>query len=412
MKKQKLILVLSGGGAKGAFQIGALKYIFENGLNIGKKHIPGHEVKFDYIAGISAGSLNAVMVAMNKFPELVKLWEEEIAGHPERIWTSDFVEVLNGKLQARKGALQKFLPKVKLKNFFRLFTKKGRSKLGKEVIDKIVDIEAFASNEPLQQRLEELIDLKEIKDTLLRVGYVSLDTGEYHTVRHSDFKDSQQLSKAVLASAAMPVIWKPVDNVASKDENGNLRKHHNLVDGGIRNVSPLGDIIKDINERNESDTDYFVVIINNHSGALEAKKRPKQNFLNVAYRALVDITLNEIFINDIREFTRINDLVLAFEKAQKDALLGCDFDFTNPRNGKKYRKFYYEIIQPEGFIGTTLDFSKEQITSRLEKGYEEAKKAFNPNINNSLETLSSSSKAVAAMDNPHSFLRYNEGIVV
>lgn len=404
MKKQKFILVLSGGGAKGAFQIGALDYIFKNGFKVGGRHIPGNRVKFDYIAGISAGSLNAVMVAMNKFPELVDLWTNKIAGHPEQIWTSKFVEVLDGKLQAKKGALQKFLPEVKLKNFFRLFSKKGRSKLGKEVINKIIGIESFASNEPLRQTLEELIDLQKIKNTILRVGYVSLNSGEYHTVKHSDFKDNQQLSKAVLASAAMPVIWKPVDEVKSKDKNGQEQTHHNLVDGGIRNVSPLGDIIKDINERNEPDTDYFVVIINNHNGALEAKSRPKQNFLNIAYRALVDITLNEIFINDIREFTRINDLVLAFEKAQEGEER-CDFNFTNPRNNKKYRKFYYEIIQPEGFIGTTLDFSKEQIDARFEKGYIEAAKVFS----NTLPRPSSrEKKELANLDNPHSFQHYAE----
>lgn len=406
MKKKKLILVLSGGGAKGAFQIGALDYIFKNGFKVGGEYIAGKDVKFDYIAGVSAGGLNAVMVAMNKFPELYKLWSEKIAGHPEQIWTSDFVEVAEGKLQAKKGGLQKFLPKIKLKNIFRLITKKGRAKLGKEVVDKIVDIEAFASNKPLRNILESLIDLKKIKETILRVGYVSLNSGEYHTVKHSDFEDNKEFAKAILASAAMPVIWKPVDKVISKDKNGDLQTHHNLVDGGIRNVSPLGDIIKDINERNEPNTDYFMVIINNHNGALEPTVRPKQNFLNIAYRALVDITLNEIFINDIREFTRINDLVLAFEKAQNKEVSGCDFDFVNPRSNQKYRKFYYEIIQPEGFIGTTLDFSKERIAARVAKGYAEAEKVFNPTTRTTAP--SGPRNSIANLDNPHSFHHYGE----
>lgn len=52
MRQKKYILVLSGGGAKGAFQAGALKYIFEHGFYHGQEHINGDAVHFDYIAGV------------------------------------------------------------------------------------------------------------------------------------------------------------------------------------------------------------------------------------------------------------------------------------------------------------------------------------------------------------------------
>ena len=151
------------------------------------------------------------------------------------------------------------------------------------------------------------------------------------------------------------------------------------MDGGIRNVSPLGDIIKDINANDEPNTEYFVVIINNHTGVLQPFHKEKQNFLNVAYRSLVDITLNEIFINDIREFTRINSLVHQIDMAKVAGELNA-FTLKNPKNKQVFRKFYYEIIQPDRPIGTTLDFSKEQITDRIAHGYERAEKVFGSSV--------------------------------
>ncbi|MEL6652375.1 MAG: patatin-like phospholipase family protein [Bacteroidota bacterium] len=64
----KRALVLSGGGANGAFQYGALKYIEEEI----KPTIPNFN--YDVIAGVSVGAINAVMVAMHKFYGLDKIW--------------------------------------------------------------------------------------------------------------------------------------------------------------------------------------------------------------------------------------------------------------------------------------------------------------------------------------------------
>jgi len=53
--QKRLGLVLEGGGARGAYQAGVLKALFEAGY------------KFDGVAGTSVGALNGVMVAQNRF---------------------------------------------------------------------------------------------------------------------------------------------------------------------------------------------------------------------------------------------------------------------------------------------------------------------------------------------------------
>lgn len=56
-------LVLEGGGAKGAYQIGAWKALKEAGI-----HVKG-------IAGTSVGSLNGALIAMDDFEKAERIWE-------------------------------------------------------------------------------------------------------------------------------------------------------------------------------------------------------------------------------------------------------------------------------------------------------------------------------------------------
>lgn len=55
-------LVLEGGGAKGAFHVGALKALFEKGYS------------FDGVMGTSIGAINGAMVAQGDFDLLYELW--------------------------------------------------------------------------------------------------------------------------------------------------------------------------------------------------------------------------------------------------------------------------------------------------------------------------------------------------
>ena len=138
----------------------------------------------------------------------------------------------------------------------------------------------------------------------LRIGAVSLVSGEY--VQFT--KDSPALTEAILASTIMPVIWSPLD----VDE-----QHPAMVDGGVRNITPLGDVLA-------LDPDELVVI--NCTPQQPARlDEPPANVLQIGLRTL-DLMLNEIFVNDLREFQRINALV----KQAEDK----DVELTHPRSGR------------------------------------------------------------------------------
>ncbi len=61
-------LVLEGGGARGAYEIGAVRAFLENGY------------EFDGIAGTSIGSINGAMIAQGDFEKAVSLWEKITPG--------------------------------------------------------------------------------------------------------------------------------------------------------------------------------------------------------------------------------------------------------------------------------------------------------------------------------------------
>ena len=145
-------LVLSGGGAKGAFQVGVEKYLREEA---------GYT--WDIVAGVSVGALNGVMIAMERQRRLEAMWRTICQN-----------KVLSGKL-----------------NFW-------------TVLRLLRGASSIYSNDPLAAIVEEEVESGAIvKD--LRIGTVSLKTGRYTIYRGDD----PNIKKAVLASTVVPIIWPP-----------------------------------------------------------------------------------------------------------------------------------------------------------------------------------------------------------
>lgn len=165
---KKTALILSGGGAKGAFQVAAEKYAREE---------KGYT--WDIIAGVSVGALNGAMLAMGKYQRLWEIWNT-ISN--DQVYTGGF-------------------------NIW-------------SIIKLAFGAKSFYGNEPLWRMLQAELNPNLIKVDL-RIGAVSLLSGEYIQFN----KDEPQLAKAVLASTVMPVIWPPLDisNVYTSMVDGGVR---------------------------------------------------------------------------------------------------------------------------------------------------------------------------------------------
>jgi len=164
----KTALVLSGGGAKGAFQVGALDYLIkEKGIN------------FEIICGVSVGALNAAMVAQGDFDLLRKIWLE--IKSEKDIFRQRFFGILSG----------------------------------------LFGVESVYTNRPLWKKIDQCVDPEKIRNSgkEFRVGTVSLQTGEYISV-NQNFPD---LKKWVLASAAIPVTFEPIRLKGEQIIDGGVR---------------------------------------------------------------------------------------------------------------------------------------------------------------------------------------------
>lgn len=286
MPERRATLVLSGGGAKGAFQIGAERVLREE-----------HGFRWERIFGVSVGALNTLLLAQQEYDRLTQLWLT--------IREKDIYRKFSWPVLAFRIAIQRKLG---------LYDDSPMRKL----------IQQYGANRTFR--------------VPAHVGRVSLVSGEYELVPHTapDFLD------AVWQSATMPVIWEAIGDQA-------------YVDGGVRNVTPLGDAL------GHHPTE--IVVIACSPGRSEPAKAPA-NLLDVAKRSLTDITINEILLNDVQEFIRINDLVRQAHEAGLE---------LKKQNGEPYRYCPITVFEPVNPLGDVLDFRQESIRRSLRHGEEVAR---------------------------------------
>lgn len=236
MSKIKTGLVLSGGGAKGAYQVGAIKALAEYGF------------EFDMISGASIGALNgAVLASSGSFSEgaakLEFLWKEICKLNflqPNKGIISPLIQSYFRYLVLLNFGLNigpiKYL--LKIETFYTAAKNKEVSEfLNEDVLDvirsvkKIVfaDEESIFSSEPLKNLVKNSVDIKNLKNGFpffvsvyesegraiqdLLTWLLSEKTGLFET-KNSEFIRVNGLSEdlatdVILASAALPILFSP-----------------------------------------------------------------------------------------------------------------------------------------------------------------------------------------------------------
>jgi NTE family protein len=383
----KFALVLSGGGFKGAFQFGALRMLRSNWHLLDPD---GGHMKFDVVAGVSVGSLNGVLTACNELDALDKLWHN-IGVNVENIYTSDFIDTKNQSDELKvnldfRKIKEKFIPNVDLdidiwKGLGMMVSKSKRKKFMDQLLDKVQadfsanfhKFKAIADNTPLKKRLATLVSKDKIKDSIYKCGFVSLNDGSYYSYRHTAFKSDEDFRNGILASTAMPIVWEPVKNITVV-EDGREHTIGECVDGGIRNVSPLADVIDEINNDDSGD-EYTIIIINCNSGQVDYQEYKDANIAGIALRSLNSIAITEIFNNDISEFLRINDIIDQVRSANPGFAIH-NYDVRDGRTSKVLRPFKAIVIQTDpGILGDPLVANEHLNDIRIRHGEDKAAKA-------------------------------------
>lgn len=179
----KRALVLSGGGAKGAYELGVLqKWMLEDGKD------------YDILCGVSVGALNVAVLSQAPlgkpevaFARLLEMWDRVENRAIWKHWLLPFVGVLWNR--------------------------------------------SVFNSKPLHDWVRKELDLEAIRASKreVRVGAVNVNTEDYRLIGQT----SDNFKEYVYASAAFPFFFKPMQS--DGDE---------WTDGGVRNVTPLGAAIR------------------------------------------------------------------------------------------------------------------------------------------------------------------------
>ncbi|MHC5717911.1 MAG: patatin-like phospholipase family protein [Nostoc sp.] len=223
----QLGLVLTGGGAKGAYQVGALQYIAELGLEP------------QIIAGTSIGALNgAVLSAYRPFPYTVQrlnqLWEQLSKAEILRPNTGAVLRTLSYTTQAFTPTLREWL--------LDFLIAEGLMQNSSAIFDPT----------PIEQLLREAVNPGELRRGIelwvtvfpslkipalgydWLVDFIRARTGtDAHWLCIKDCTDDETVYKLLLASAALPLAF------PSREVNG-----QSYVDGGLADNVPLRALAK------------------------------------------------------------------------------------------------------------------------------------------------------------------------
>lgn len=282
-------LILSGGGARAAYQVGVLAAIGR----MRKKAGAAQGNLFPVISGTSAGAINAAFLASNAdrfdtaISELVDVWKHF---QVEQVYRSDVLGMI------RSGA-----------RWISLLS------LGWLITQKRFRPKSLLDNDPLRNLLAQRIDLDRLP-ALMEQGHLralAITASSYSTGEHITFYDSQhaitpwirnqrlaqcgRLShEHLMASSAIPFIFPAIGL-----EGPQGRAY--FGDGSMRQTAPISPAI-------HLGADKILVI-----GAGRMLEPPKKDLGEPSYPSLADIAghaLSSIFLDslavDVERMQRIN----------------------------------------------------------------------------------------------------------
>ena len=304
-KGSKNALVLTGGGARAAYQVGVLSAI--------TKFIPrNHGLPFPIISGTSAGAINATALACYAscfhlgVKKLEWMWKNL---HIKNIYHGDPLRVFNHISQGILGNLQADYAK-----------KNARSLL---------------DNAPLRALLNEFIKFERIDDNIVK-GYLtalSITASSYSTGNSISFFQSgekirpwfrakrhgetcQINSEHLMASAAIPLVFPSVK----------INKSH-FGDGSVHQLSPLSPAIHLGAKR------LFIIGVEQPKTINRTKENnPHPPSTATIAGHLLDTIFTDTMQSDIERMSRINNTLSLLPEPREhvDCLTHIDHFVINP----------------------------------------------------------------------------------
>ena len=337
----KRALVISGGGAKGAYAVGALQHI------VGK-----HRLKFDLAAGTSTGGLIVPLVLADELDLLTHVYSN--------VETEDIIK-----------------PR---KNISRV--------LRSTSLHKVDPLARQIDHTVTQDRVDRLLSRTDQELFITTVNLQTQKTVYFHTsetARTSSpdaelvrIRDRDTMLRAILATACIPFFMPPVNIPKGSNQQ--------YLDGGVRDVTPMQIAL------DNGATEIYVIIMT------PVEKAPRQTkfsrSLDILQRT-TDLFSSEVMLNDVREAHRRSETTLYIEALKQrvrnrfslsdqeiDELFNInDANLPNPNPFANMDGVRIITIRPQTgdeVPGGTLDFNKTRMRRMIEAGRKKAEEVLGP----------------------------------
>lgn len=322
-------LVLQGGGALGAYELGVVKRLYE---------LP--DFRLDIISGVSIGAINAsVLVGANQNPTqtLQEVWDH-FAVH-----SLPFVPDWAEQIIALFGNKDFFQPRT---DYFRaLFWT------------------SFYDTEPLRNVLDRFIDFDKLNDNRsprLLITATNVETG------HLEIFDSRRTrigADHIIASASLPPAF-PMTMI-----DGQL-----YWDGALFSNTPLAPVMEVLPDDPHAMKQIYVVNL----FPSEAQRGTPNNMLEVFDRIFELIFASKIK-TDVETANRINEYVEVMNEIELSLPINSPIrqlrGYKRLTNYKLVRDIIVIENKRQEIVFGAFDFSEDTIRERVKAGYEDAAKA-------------------------------------
>ncbi|MCH9651589.1 MAG: patatin-like phospholipase family protein [Deltaproteobacteria bacterium] len=369
----KTAVVLSGGGANGAYEVGILKALF-SGQSPTTGYLP---LEPDIFVGTSIGGFNAAFLTSQwddygsaSVSNLESFWLDQIAGP----WHD------NGVFRIRGNPLEVMRPKYlfsdpgqRLRDWVRdagtlawdgvqrgVHFATAREETIEQRAVEMANLSSFISTEPMARMLMNL-DYEAIRRSSrwLKVAATNWATGELRIFWNHDMTDSFG-PLAVRASASIPGIFPPVEYGSQP-----------LCDGSVLLNTPLSPAI-----HAGAETLHLVYL------DPDIKNIPLAHMQNSydSFLRMMQITWAAAYNDDIGDASRINRGLEAVEKIRHgegspSAEAKAFLESGGGRIGRKLKPltiYRYHPRDPlEGSLGF-LNFSRDRVEALIERGFQDA----------------------------------------
>ncbi len=301
VQNDKLAIVLSGGGARGAYEAGVIHYI-RTALSL-----PAKNRRFDIYTGSSVGAINACFMASTAH---------------QLDYQGQGIHLFWSKLQ--QDDVYRRDTKA-LMNFIKHSTKSMLSNLSFGVKNSRFHYRGFLDNTPLMETLTDKINFKRLHDNIQKhhSGALAVIATNVMTGKAELFIDKNQsvhftgakrahlnpiTASHALASSAIPIIFRPV-----------LIEQIPYIDGGLRLNTPLSPAL-------QLGADRILTIGLHHS--TEPEQPPLSCSVDGCYPTLGQVlgrVMNTIFLDhskaDFDQMTRINRIIDWVEQVYGESAL-------------------------------------------------------------------------------------------